>query len=44
MTLSVILGVAFDTTFTFEKHIRSNFRAGSQRLGILWKSWQVFQD
>ena len=29
---------------TFEKHLRSVSRAASQRLGILRKSWQVFQD
>ena len=40
----VILGVTFDSKMTFEKHLRSVSRAASQRLGILWKSWQVFQD
>ena len=29
---------------TFEKHIRSDSRAASQRLGILRKSWRVFHD
>ena len=29
---------------TFEKHLRSVFRAASQRLGILRKFWQVFHD
>ena len=29
---------------TFEKHLRSVSRAGSQRLGILRKSWRVFHD
>ena len=40
----VILGVTFDSKMTFEKHLRSVFRAASQRLGILRKSWQVFHD
>ena len=38
----VILGVAFDSKMTFEKHLRSVSRAASQRLGILRKSWRVF--
>ena len=29
---------------TFEKHLRSVSRAGSQRLGILRKPWLVFHD
>ena len=40
----VILGVTFDSTMTFEKHLRSVSRAASQRLGIFRKSWQVFHD
>ena len=40
----VILGVIFDYEMTFEKHLRSVSRAASQRLDILWKSWQVFHD
>ena len=40
----VILGVAFDSKMTFEKHLRSVSRAASQRLGILRKSWRVFHD
>ena len=40
----VILGVTFDSKMTFEKHLRSVSRAASQRLGILGKSWRVFQD
>ena len=40
----VILGVTFDSKMTFEKHLRSVPRAASQRLGILRKSWQVFND
>ena len=39
-----ILGVTFDSKMTFEKHLLSVSRAASQRLGILWKSWQVFHD
>ena len=40
----VILGVTFDSKMTIEKHLRSVFRAASQRLGILRKSWRVFHD
>ena len=40
----VILGVAFDSKMTFEKHLRSVYRAASQRLGILRESWRVFHD
>ena len=40
----VILGVTFDSKMTFEKHLCSVSRAASRRLGILKKSWQVFQD
>ena len=40
----VILGVTFDSKMTFEKHLRSDSRAASQRLGILRKSWHVFRD
>ena len=39
-----ILGVTFDSKLTFEKHLRSVFRAASQRLGILRKSWRLFND
>ena len=39
-----ILGVTFDSKMPFEKHLRSVFRAASQRLGILRKSWDVFHD
>ena len=35
----VILGETFDSKMTFEKHHSSVFRAASQRLGILRKSW-----
>ena len=40
----VILRVIFDSKMTFEKHLRSVSRAASQRLGILSKSWRVFDD
>ena len=33
-----ILGETFDSTMTFEKHLRSDSRAASQRLCILRKS------
>ena len=39
----VILGVAFNSKLTLEKHPRLFYRA-SQRLGILRKSWRVFHD
>ena len=40
----VILGVTFDSKMTFEKHLHSVFRASSQRVCILRKSWRVFHD
>ena len=40
----VILGVTFHSKMTFEKQLLSVSRAASQRLGILRKSWQVFND
>ena len=40
----VILGMTFGSKMTFEKQLRSVFRAASQRLGILRKSWRVFHD
>ena len=40
----VILGVTFGSKTTIEKHLRYVFRAASQWLGILIKSWQVFFD
>ena len=40
----VILGVTFDATMTFEKHLCSVSSAVAQRLGIMRKSWQVFHD
>ena len=39
----VILGVEFDSSVTFEKHLRSISRVAS-RHGILRKPWQVFHD
>ena len=39
-----ILGVAFHSKLTFEKHLRSVSRAASQRLGILRKSCRVFHN
>ena len=39
----VILGVTFDSKMTYEKHLRLDSRAASQRLGIL-KSLRVFHD
>ena len=38
----VILGVTFNSKFTFENHLRSVSKAVSQRLGILRKSWRLF--
>ena len=40
----VILGVAFDSKMTFEKHLHSVSRAASQRRGMLRKSWRVVHD
>ena len=40
----VILGVTFDSKMSFENHLRSVSRAASQRLGILRKSSQVFNE
>ena len=40
----VILGVTFNSKMTFEKHLCSVSSAASQRLGILRKSWRVFND
>ena len=39
-----ILGVTFHPKMTFEKHLHSVSRAASQRLGILRKSWRIFND
>ena len=40
----VTLGVTFNSKMTFKKHLRSVFRAATQRFGILKKSWRVFHD
>ena len=40
----VILGVIFDSMMTFEKYLRSVYRAGFQRLDKFRKSWRVFHD
>ena len=40
----VTLGATFDSKMTFEKHLRSVYRAASQRLVILRKSWRVSHD
>ena len=40
----VILGVIFDSSSSFEKHLRSVSRAASLRLSILRKSWLAFHD
>ena len=40
----VILRVTFDSKMTLQKHLRSVWRAASQRFGILRKSWRVFHD
>ena len=40
----VILGVTFDSKMTFEKHLRSVYKAASQRLSVLRKSGRVFHD
>ena len=36
--------MTFDRKMTFEKNLRSVYRAASQRLGIFRKSWRVFHD
>ena len=40
----VILVVTFESKMTFENHLRSVFRAASQRLVIKRKSGRVFHD
>ena len=40
----VILCVTFDSKLAFEKHLRLEARAASQRLNILRKSWRMFHD
>ena len=39
-----ILGVAFDSKVIIEKHLRSVYRAASQKFSILRKFWHVFHD
>ena len=39
-----ILGVTFHSKMTIEKHFRQISKAASSRLGILRKSWRVFND
>ena len=39
-----ILGVTFDSKFTFESHIRSISSSTAQRLGLLRKSFKIFND
>ena len=39
-----ILGVILDSKLTFERQIRSIAASAAQKLGILRKPWQVFQD
>ena len=36
--------MTFDARVTFERHLRSVSCAAAQSLGIMRKSWQVFQD
>ena len=40
----IILGLAFDSKMTFERHLHSVSRAASQKLSIFRKSWRVFYD
>ena len=44
ITRPCFFGSTFDSKMTFEKHLLSVFRAASQRLGILRKSWRLFHD
>ena len=39
-----ILGVIFDSKFTFESHIRSISSLTAQRLGLLRKCFKIFND
>ena len=39
-----ILGVLFDSKFTFEKHVRSISSAVAQKIGLLRKSFKIFGD
>ena len=40
----VVLRVTFDSKLTLEQHLRSVFRAASQKFDILRMSWRVFHD
>ena len=39
-----ILGIMFDSKFTFEKHIRSISSLVAQKIGLLRKSYKIFGD
>ena len=39
-----ILGILFDSKFTFEKHIRSVSSSVAQKIGLLRKSFKIFGD
>ena len=39
-----ILGVMFDSKFTFERHIRSISSSVAQKIGLLRKSFKIFGD
>ena len=39
-----ILGVMFDSKFTFERHIRSISSLVAQKIGLLRKSFRIFGD
>ena len=41
---SADLAILGDAKMTFEKHLRSVFRAAAQRLGIIRNFWKVFHD
>ena len=39
-----ILVVLFDSTFTFEQHVRSTSSSVAQKIGLLRKSYKIFGD
>ena len=39
-----ILGILFDSKFTFEQHLRSVSSSVSQKIGLLRKSFKIFED
>ena len=39
-----ILGVMFDSNFTFERHIRSISSSVAQKFGLFGKSFRIFGD